>query len=371
MIRALIFAFAVTGPAAAQDTPRAAADRAAQAMQTASLLLDAADGARDRVAALTEAVRAYEIGLAALRDGIRRSAEGERALKARFEANEAQLAVLIGALMSMQVSPETVTLLHPSGPVSSARADMILGAVTPEIAGQAAGLRRDLEELALIRTLQGNAEIILRRGLADAQDARTALSRAISDRTEPPDPAATDAAAMAALVSGADTLQGFADSLTGLPGENTGDGGFSARKGRVPLPVAGAPITLFNETGADGIARPGWALATAPQALVTAPHGASIRYAGPLLDLGQVVILEPEPGILLVLSGLAEVYGAPGALVEEGAPVGLMGGQIASATQILIESSQGTGQDRPETLYIEIRQGQEPVDPAEWFALVQ
>jgi septal ring factor EnvC (AmiA/AmiB activator) len=39
-------------------------------------------------------------------------------------------------------------------------------------------------------------------------------------------------------------------------------------------------------------------LATRPNALVTTPWPSSVRYAGPLLDYGNVIILEPESDYL-------------------------------------------------------------------------
>ena len=114
--------------------------------------------------------------------------------------------------------------------------------------------------------------------------------------------------------------------------------------------------------------RPGLLLGTVPRAIVTAPWPATIRYAGPLLDLGTVVILEPGDGYLLVLAGLSEVYGTLGTVLAAGDPVGLVGGQSPGAQEILIESAEGSGQARSETLYIELRTREGPIDPTEWFA---
>ena len=50
----------------------------------------------------------------------------------------------------------------------------------------------------------------------------------------------------------------------------------------------------MNEADAAGIKRPGIILATRPGALVNAPTAATIRYVGPLLDYGNVMILEPQ-----------------------------------------------------------------------------
>jgi septal ring factor EnvC (AmiA/AmiB activator) len=62
----------------------------------------------------------------------------------------------------------------------------------------------------------------------------------------------------------------------------------------LPLPVLGTVLRRFDEADAAGVARPGPGAATRPNALATTPWPASVRYAGPLLDYGNVIILEPE-----------------------------------------------------------------------------
>ena len=74
----------------------------------------------------------------------------------------------------------------------------------------------------------------------------------------------------------------------------------------------------------------------APRALVTAPWPATIRYRGPLLDYGNVMILELGSGYLLILAGLETVYGEVGDVVPAGAALGLMGGPEAVAQEFLV-----------------------------------
>jgi len=114
------------------------------------------------------------------------------------------------------------------------------------------------------------------------------------------------------------------------------------------------------------VRRPGILIAARPQALVTAPWPATIRYRGPLLDYGNVMILEPGAGYLLVLAGLGTVYGETGEVVAAGAPLGLMGGEPRPAGPAA-SGGEGAGARDTETLYLELRQGAEPVDPADWF----
>jgi len=156
------------------------------------------------------------------------------------------------------------------------------------------------------------------------------------------------------MVPGADTIRDFA-----------------AARGELPLPVLGRLLRAPGEADAAGIRRPGVILATRPGALVTAPWPGTIRYLGPLLDYGNVIVLEPGEGYLLVLAGLGTVYGAVGEVVGAGAALGLMGGATAGAAEFPLSRQDGTGAGGTESLYMEIRQGGEAVDPTAWFAGLQ
>jgi septal ring factor EnvC (AmiA/AmiB activator) len=116
------------------------------------------------------------------------------------------------------------------------------------------------------------------------------------------------------------------------------------------------------------VRRPGLLIATRARALVTAPWPATIRYRGPLLDYGNVMILELGRGYLLILGGLETVYGEVGEVVPSGAALGLMGGPEAMATEFLASTQDGSSAGGSETIYVELRQGADPVDPTDWFA---
>jgi len=370
---ALCTAFASAFPSAAQgldDLAAAEAARLAAAkLDVAARNLDAAESARDRVAALTETVQAFEDGLEALRDGVRRASLREAQLVRDLQARDAEVANLLGVLPSMSRAPAPTALLHPAGPMGTARAGMIVADVAPALNMRAAELRAKLEEVHTLRLLQQNAAETLAKGLQGAQEARAELSQAISDRVPLPKKFTEDPVRTAILISSAETLEGFASGLS----EMTTDEAeviledIRAQRGQLNLPVAGALLRGANEADAAGVVRPGLLLATRARALVTAPAAATIRYLGPLLDYGNVIILEPGPGILFVLAGLDVVYGSAGDVISVESPLGLMGGKEPSGEANLLTGAEGTGSGRPETLYIEIRVDNAPVDPAPWF----
>ncbi len=371
-MRATLLAFVLGTGAAFASSEVDSALQAADDLRASITALDAARTKADRVSALTETITAYEAGLGALRDGLRRAAIREREIRAGFDAKRDHIGRLLGVMSTMERSEGPLLLLHPAGPEGSARSGMVLGAVTPGLQAEAQSMQGELEEIATLRALQQNAAQVLEGGLASAQAARTALSQAVAERSALPGRYLEDPEDLRHLVESADTLEGFATGLTDLDsdiGPPMED--FEGAKGTLPLPVMGSVLRKFNEADAAGIRRPGLVIATAPAALVTAPWPATIRYRGPLLDYGNVMIVEPAAGYLLVLAGLGTVYGETGDVLARGAPIGLMGGTEPGAQEFgagFVQAAQiGGGAGRTETLYMELRQGNTPVDPAQWF----
>ncbi|QYK42322.1 MAG: peptidoglycan DD-metalloendopeptidase family protein [Paracoccaceae bacterium] len=368
MIRAALATLLLTlvPQAAGAQTVAEQAAQAAAEFQEVIRDLDAAQGARDRVAALTRTIGAYEGGLAALREALRQARLRETQLTLRLDAESARVGQLLGVLAQLEAQQGPLLLLHPAGPLGTVRSGMLLSDVTPALQAEVEDLRSELAELQDLRTLQTAAATTLSDGLATVQEARIALSQAISDRTALPPPITEDAAAMAALIAGAETLDAFASGLPPLPEGVAPLPDFEARRGSLPPPVRGTLLRRADEADAAGVRRPGLTVATRVQALVTAPSAGTIRYRGPLKDYGNVMILEPGGGYLLILAGLGSVFGETGDVVAEGTALGLMGGADAAGQDFA--GVEGTGARETETLYIEMRRGTRPEDPAPWFA---
>lgn len=361
----------LAGQAHADDETQAATAAAAN-LRTAISALDAAKTKSDRIAALSQTITAYEQGLAALRNGLRRAAIREDEIKAQFNTKREDIGRLLGIMSTMQKSEGPLLMLHPAGALGSARSGMVLGAVTPALQAQADKLKTSLVEIAQLRAVQANAENVLEDGLTSVQNARTELAQAVSDRSALPKRYLEEPEDLKKLVDSADTLDGFATGLADLDSDvGAPAGNFDNAKGLLPMPVIGSVLRKYNEADAAGIRRPGMVIATAPAALVTSPWPATIRYRGPLLDYGNVMILEPAQGYLLVLAGLGTVYGEVGDVLAAGSPVGLMGGTEPAAQEFgadFVQAAQkGGSAGQTETLYLELRKGKKPVDPTPWF----
>lgn len=358
-----------TIPALAQSDLEAQAKEAQIALEHAWDQLERSKTAKDRISALTAAILSFEQSLGLARDSLRQISVLEARATQNLSVEEEAYAELIGVLLSIDKSPIQAELLHPNGPMATARGGMLISDLLPALEEKVQSLRRDLDAARYLADLQSQVSLDLQAGLVALQETRAALGRAIADRDDLPKRFVEDPAQTAILLAAADTLDIFADGLS-MIAFNEAEGSLpdiTTRKGTLPLPVQGKVIRYFNEADAAGIKRPGIVIATTNNALVRTPTAATIRYRGPLLDYGLVSILEPQKDILYILAGLSTVYGDIGEVLPAGSPVGLMGTSENIDKKNLIETINDDGGLRGETIYIEVRVNKAPENPLTWF----
>ncbi|NSX55856.1 murein hydrolase activator EnvC family protein [Parasulfitobacter algicola] len=371
ILRTLLIATCLFLAAPVQADPALEAELAALQLAEAATALQDAENAQDRVTALTRTVQAYEHGLAAVRANLRDVGLREQSAQDKFDTAQQDLAIILGTMQQMGQTQKPVGLSHVNDPVATARAGMLLVRLTPGLQSQADMLRSDLEQISILRQLQASALQKLETGLIEVQQARTQLALAISNRNDLPSRFTEDPVRTAILLDASETLDAFASGLIDDATASSGLPDFNVRRGTLPLPATGEILRGFNEPDAAGVVRPGILIQTDPRALVTTPTAATLRYNGPLLDFGNVVILEPAADTLLILVGLHQVYGRVGDVLPAGAPVGFMGGNDISGRENLSRNDKPSSVRRKETLYIELRQDQTPVDPGQWFQVVK
>lgn len=343
-------------------------------LANAGEVLSASEGFESRIAALTSAIRAYELGLNAMRTALRGAAVQEREIAATLVMERETLAQLLGVIAALERAPAPMTLLHPDGPLASARAGALMAAMAPEMQSSVATLSGQLNQLRVINALRKDAESQLRVGLGALQAARGALNAALDQRDAEGqrqrvtvDPVAVEQ--LDNLLRAAESLTFFAEGLTALPApELPGQVAFLSLQGLLAAPVVGEILRGFNAADAAGIRRPGVIFSAQPLALVASPTAATVRYSGAFLNYGLVVILEPAPDYLITYSGLGRSFVTEGDVLAAGDPVGEMGGELPVAQEFLIETSSVTGASVAETLYMELRHMGAPVDPTPWFA---
>ena len=128
--------------------------------------------------------------------------------------------------------------------------------------------------------------------------------------------------------------------------EMSSDARFSKRK--LNLPVRGRVVVRFGEKTALGLKSDGWRIRTRGNALVLAPADGVVKFADSFRGFGRVVIMSHKNGYNTVMTNLGNIDVALEQEVLAGEPVGRM------------------NPDKPE-MYLEVRRGNNAVDPSRLF----
>ena len=360
---------ALAAPAAAQEAPEIA--RAKALLARASEALAEARSGQARLAALSKAVTAHEVALGAYRVGLRRLAGAEAAARRTLADDRARMERLTGALQSIGQAPRSALLASPAGPIAAARGASLMAEVMPLIDKRVAAYGLRLDELRRLRSEQDAARIEIRGTLAALQELRATTLTAVRRRRDRDLPSREEMKAQAEEAARqARTISGLTATLKSAGEEDEKPlVSFSEARGLIALPVAGEMVAGFGDPDPWGRAGQGLTIEAPAWAQVAAPWDGTVRYAGPLIDYGQVVVLEPEGGTLIVIAGLARVDRVVGETVLAGERLGDLGGPIPASADFLLEASKDRDEIGAEKLYIELRRNGAAVDPAPWFDL--
>ena len=354
----------------------------------------------------------------------------EQALLTDLASRRDVLAEVLGALQRMGRNPPPALLVTPDDALSSVRSAILMGAVVPALRGEAEKLVADLTALKRVRAstvaerenvsaqltevaeseerldlLQATKRQVLERAGRDLEAERERLaelaarSGTLEELTASLDAELTEAsrrrgeaeveaerAAREAAQAAADALRrareaeeaarlaaappapepepeetpsaSFAPGVFAKadPAREKPAFAFASLDGKLELPVAGRIESGFGR--GDARRNKGLVVAARGGALVRAPTDGWVAYAGPFRSYGEIVIMNVGDDYRMVLSGLGSSDVALGQFVLAGEPIGRLAKPL------------GEGAPAP-SLYVEVRQGERPIDPARWFAPVR
>ena len=128
-------------------------------------------------------------------------------------------------------------------------------------------------------------------------------------------------------------------------------------RGTLPWPADGKVVSFFGRqkhpTFNTYVQRKGIEIRTAEGSLIHAVMTGSVVYADWLKGYGLVIILDHANGFFSLYAHASKILAKAGEQVAEGQPIGETG---------------DTGMIGENTLYFELREGAEPVDPLYWLA---
>ena len=341
----------------------------------------------------TARIRAAETKLGDTEKRLAPLDQREAELNKSLSNREATLSQVLAALERLGLRPTPMLLLQPETTLESVRSAMLLGAVIPELRGEAEKIAADLSELARVRrdiAVEQNSLAENRAALAEDQRRISAL---IDERQrqqgEGEKALEGERARVQALAKQAETVQDLVSRMereieaaaraaeaanreqTAKLASIAPDAGrvqpavpFPQNKGKLPWPVIGKKLLEYGAANGLGGVEKGLSIVTPPNTQVSAPCDGWVVYAGNFRNYGQLLIINAGGGYHILLAGMERITVDLGQFVLTSEPVAVMGSAPRAAATSASNSSDPV-------LYVEFRKDGNSIDPSPWWATTE
>ncbi len=315
-----------------------------------------------RVVALAEDLQHKERSLLASERALAGLRASIQAKETEIVARKQRLSGYTHVLLRIQDVPPEALLLVPELGQEQIEAATALAMVTAHVREETRALQSDLAVLRTAEVAEAKARASIRALVGTQKEGQEALAAQLRARAQAY--AAVDEARVAKETQ-VKTLAKEAASLKELLQKLQAEEKITARtqvqknhskkarsfasaKGHIRLPAAGSVAKRFGQMSARGDR--GVLIETRSRATVTAPFDGEVAFTGPFMNYGPIVIIRHRDHFLTLLAGLDTIHTRPGEFLLEGEPIGAMGDEAAPG------------------LYLELRKGAQPIDPAAWVA---
>ncbi len=345
--------------------------------------------------AAAQRVKLAEIEVADVEERLAALIVQELEVRGRLDGSNAEIANVLAALERISLNPPPPLIVDPDDALGSARSAMLIAAIVPQLQAKAEAVTSDLKALTDIKTQALAEEATLKANYEVLEEEQLRIATLIAARRQGIDQRnqelESEEAEAVALASRATTLQELISSLsrratavnTPTPAAdpdapvltpeqiqlalaNTARTEpalpFGNVRGYLTMPANGVNVLDYGSSDGFGGLSHGVSLVTRAEAQVVAPADGWVLYKGPYLNYGQIVILNTGQNYTALLAGLDAVSVDIGQFVQMGMPLGTMGSRTIGRS---VTTNAGAAQP---TLYIELRQNNEPIDPTGWWA---
>ncbi len=347
----------------------------------------------DRLVIQAKAVRDKEQALTDARVRLAFLKESKAELALQLASQQDMLSEVLAGLQRLEQNPPPALVVNPHDALNALRSAMMFGAVVPELrhaADTLLGQLADLENLnvKLVEETENNEEAL--EALSQARQVAMALIDEKKAKAESSNRNLTiERQKSAALAEQATSLKQLIVKLAEekarlLAAQSKAEAeaeqlrlaaedaerqrlaappiAFSLAKGQLHYPAQGQLFSGFGMETTLGTKLDGIVIAVQPASQVITPTGGKVEFAGKFRGYGEMLIINPGEGYLLLLAGLGQITTSVGQSVKAGEPVGMMGNNSEGLTL-----TKGLPKQVTPVLYVEFRHKGDPVDPTPWW----
>ena len=322
------------------------------------------EGTRGDMVDLGKTIQSNEKTLQELETRIVRL-EGEKSLfRYVLVKNHKSIGDLILALERIRRVPPEAMIAKPGAPYKTAQSALLMGDIIPLLHKKAQSLKENLENLDRISAdLEAKKEVALKASqsledehekLAEMAEKRERLFADTHADLE------TEKANVKRISKESRNLADLVLRLNESREKQRAEAPIQKKPekkiavGQARLPISGIIRTRYDQPDSFGAPSKGISIEGREGALVVAPMGGTVRFAGHFKNYGNIVILEHEKGYHSLIAGLEKIDTVVGQGVSAGEALGLL-------------HKASTPGERP-ALYYELRLDGRPVNPAAKFA---
>jgi murein hydrolase activator len=372
-----------------EDELATSATRQVELLTAAKIAVEEQDHLSNQLVALAETSAIQERELATVEKRQAKLKTEIAAINLDLAAKQDVISEILAGLQRLAQNPPPALVVAPDDVLGALRGAMLFGTIVPELRNAAQTLHDQLTDLKSLREkfnldAKQHDEALLalntsRAGISKLIDEKKALAQSSKQELEMEQKRAEELAAkaislkqlLAALAEDkaiAEAKQSaeakaraeaerLADEKAALPQMV-----FSKSQGQIDFPAQGKIIRRFGDDSGLGTRLDGIVIATAKQAQVTSPVAGKVEFSGKFRSYGQMVIVNPGEGYLVLLAGLEQTLAIHGQSVKAGEPVGTMGDKPGP-----LATSNGLTNLTTPVLYVEFRKNGDPVDPTPWW----
>lgn len=316
-------------------------------------------GTREKLVSIGRSIQDNEKSLQTLENKIEELETEKKQIKDTLQKDRKSMADLILALQRIRRVPPEAMIAKPDAPFRTAQSALLMGDIIPSLYKKADDLKTNLQNLENISAdLKAKREKVVSQSkqLAEEQGMLSGLiekrEKLFADTHEDLE----NEKASAKKIS--QEARNLADLVTRLDHDRMKRKPtrevVSIPSGNARLPISGILRTRYDEPDNFGAPSKGVSIEGREGALVVAPMGGVVRFAGHFKNYGNIVIIEHQKGYHSLVAGLEKIDTVVGQSVSAGEALG----QLHRAE---------TPGGKP-ALYYELRLNGRPVNPATKFA---